>query len=150
MANPRTTPVPYWEDVPLAQMSERQWEALCDGCGKCCVNKFEDEDTGAIHYTDVACKLLDHDRCRCKDYPNRARRVDDCVTLTPEALAHPQWLPQTCAYRLLAEGKALPEWHPLVCGDAEAVHRAGESVRGRVECETVAGDPLLRLVEWIR
>ncbi|WP_338074215.1 YcgN family cysteine cluster protein, partial [Halochromatium glycolicum] len=149
-SSPQTPEHRYWERVPLAQMSAVEWESLCDGCGKCCVTKFEDEDTGAIHYTDVACHLLDHQHCQCSDYLNRSERVPDCVTLTPETLADPRWMPQTCAYRLLAEGKPLPAWHPLVCGDPEAVHAAGESVRGRVECETVAGDPLMRLIEWIR
>jgi len=150
MSNPQVTDARFWESTPLDQMSEIEWESLCDGCGKCCVNKYEDDDTGAIHYTDVACRLLDTERCQCVDYLNRARLVPDCVTLTPETLRVPTWLPETCAYRLLAEGKPLPFWHPLVCGDTEAVHREGQSVRGRVECETTAGDPLLRLIEWIR
>jgi hypothetical protein len=147
---PETILEPFWEHVPLEAMSTAQWESLCDGCGKCCVTKYEDEDTGDIHYTDVACRLFDQDQCRCTDYAHRSARIPDCVTLTIETLAAPGWLPQTCAYRLLAEGKPLPDWHPLVCGDPNAVHRAGESVRGRVECETVAGDPLMRLVTWIR
>jgi uncharacterized cysteine cluster protein YcgN (CxxCxxCC family) len=150
MTKPSASNAPFWERLSLEEMSESEWESLCDGCGKCCVNKYEDEDTGRIHYTDVACRLLDQDRCRCRDYPNRSEQVADCVTLTPETLAVPTWLPETCAYRRLAEGKALPDWHPLVCGDADAVHRVGESVRGRVECETTAGDPLHRLIDWIR
>jgi uncharacterized cysteine cluster protein YcgN (CxxCxxCC family) len=149
MTNPLPT-TPFWERLRLEEMSHDEWESLCDGCGKCCVNKYEDEDTGRIHYTDVACRLLDQDSCRCRDYPNRAAQVADCVDLTPEALVEPAWLPETCAYRRLAEGRALPDWHPLVCGDADAVHQVGESVRGRVECETTAGDPLLRLIDWIR
>lgn len=141
---------PFWERIPLAQMSPIQWESLCDGCAKCCVTKYEDEDTGAIHYTDVACHLLDQERCQCTDYPNRSTRVPDCVTLTTETLAQPRWLPATCAYRLVAEGKPLPHWHPLISGDPDLVHRLGLSVRGRVECETTAGDPLMRLITWIR
>jgi hypothetical protein len=150
MTNPLRTEKPFWERLRLEEMSEDEWESLCDGCGKCCVNKYEDEDSGQIHYTDVACRLLDRDLCRCRDYQNRSNQVADCVNLTPETLAVPNWLPETCAYRRLAEGKSLPDWHPLVCGDAEAVHRAGESVRGRVECETTAGDPLHRLIDWIQ
>jgi hypothetical protein len=139
----------YWEQVPLADMNSAQWEALCDGCAKCCLTKFEDADTGTIHYSDVVCFLLDHDSCRCGDYPNRSTRVPDCITLTPDTLADPSWLPRTCAYRLLAEGRPLPDWHHLISGDPDAVHREGRSVRGRVCCEQEAGDPLLRLVDWV-
>ena len=103
-----------------------------------------------MHYTDVACRLLDQQTCACTDYVNRSRLVSDCVTLTLAVLADPTWLPETCAYRLLAEGKPLPDWHPLLTGDPESVVRAGHSVRGRVTCETRAGDPLMRLIEWIR
>ncbi|MBK5931531.1 YcgN family cysteine cluster protein [Halochromatium salexigens] len=151
---PSSEPIPsidaFWQHLPLEQISAAQWESLCDGCAKCCVTKYEDEDTGAIHYTDVACHLLDQERCQCGDYPHRSTRVPDCITLTPATLAEPYWLPETCAYRLVAEGQPLPDWHPLVCGDPDAVHRLGYSVRGRVECETTAGDPLMRLITWIR
>lgn len=140
----------FWELVPLTAMTPAQWESLCDGCAKCCVHKFEDEDDGHIHYTDVACRLLDRDDCVCTDYSNRSRLVPDCITLTPAVLADPSWLPETCAYRLLAEDKRLPPWHPLLTGDPESVVRAGHSVRGRVTCETRAGEPLLRLIDWIR
>ncbi|MEA1051013.1 YcgN family cysteine cluster protein [Lamprobacter modestohalophilus] len=150
MANPSAAIDAFWERIALDQLSATQWESLCDGCAKCCVNKYEDEDTGAIHYTDVACYLLDQDGCQCTDYPHRSERVPDCVTLTPATLAEPYWLPETCAYRLVAEGKPLPDWHPLICGDPDAVHRLGQSVRGRVESETTAGDPLMRLITWIR
>ncbi|MEA3638842.1 MAG: YcgN family cysteine cluster protein [Lamprobacter sp.] len=150
MAKPASAIGAFWECIPLNQLSAAQWESLCDGCAKCCVTKYEDEDSGTIHYTDVACHLLDQDQCRCGDYPKRSERVPDCVTLSPKTLANPYWLPETCAYRLVAEGKPLPDWHPLVCGDADAVHRLGQSVRGRVESETTAGDPLMRLISWIR
>jgi hypothetical protein len=140
----------FWERLTLAELSADQWEALCDGCGKCCVEKFEDEDTGAIHYTDVACVLLDRHSCRCSDYANRARRVADCVTLTPQALADPRWLPETCAYRRVAERRPLPDWHPLLTGDRELAHRRGHSVRGRVRSPDGIDDPLLYLVDWIR
>lgn len=150
MAKPSAPIDAFWERIPLNQLSPEQWESLCDGCAKCCVTKYEDEDTGAIHYTDVACHLLDQDGCQCSDYHNRSERVPDCVTLTPATIAEPYWLPETCAYRLVAEGKPLPDWHPLVCADPDAVHRVGQSVRGRVESEITAGDPLMRFISWIR
>jgi uncharacterized cysteine cluster protein YcgN (CxxCxxCC family) len=141
---------PFWQTRSLADMTPEQWESLCDGCGKCCLNKYEDEDTGDMHYTNVACRLLDGHTCRCTDYSHRAARVSDCISLTPEHLRQPAWLPETCAYRLIAEGRPLPAWHHLRCGDPEAVHRAGASVRGRVVCETAVDDPLLHLVDWVR
>ncbi|MDR0807593.1 MAG: YcgN family cysteine cluster protein [Gemmobacter sp.] len=122
----------FWETVPLKQMTAPEWEALCDGCGRCCLNKIEYEDTGEIEYTSVACRLLDGETCRCTQYPIRKQFVPDCVQLTPKAL--PQiayWMPRSCAYRLLYEGKPLPHWHPLLTGDPETVHRAGISMRGR-------------------
>ncbi len=122
---------PFWRK-PLEDLSRREWEALCDGCGRCCLVKLEDEDTGKIHFTDVACKLFESGTCRCRDYPRRRRRVSDCVKLTPENLETIPWLPPTCAYRLRREGKDLPDWHPLVSGDPDSVHRAGVSAQGRV------------------
>jgi uncharacterized cysteine cluster protein YcgN (CxxCxxCC family) len=145
----RTDP-PFWESTPPADMTRAQWESLCDGCAKCCLNKFEDEDTGEIHYSNVACFLLDHDTGRCTDYPNRSTRVPDCVTLTLETLRNPGWLPQTCAYRRLAEGRPLPAWHPLITGDPASVIEQGHSVLGRIICETQAEDPLLHLIDWVR
>jgi uncharacterized cysteine cluster protein YcgN (CxxCxxCC family) len=118
---------------PLEELSRDQWEKLCDGCGRCCLVKLEDEDTGDIHHTSVACKLLDAGSCRCGDYKNRKGIVPDCVRLTLKKLAEIRWLPPTCAYRLRLEGKPLPPWHPLVSGDADSVHRAGVSVQGRIE-----------------
>lgn len=126
---------PFWRTIALAEMSEAQWESLCDGCGRCCLIKLEDEDTEALHFTRVACRLLDTRRCRCSDYANRERRVAGCVRLSPDNIAALDWLPRTCAYRLIHEGKALHDWHPLVSGDANSVHRAGISVRGRVLSE---------------
>jgi uncharacterized protein len=123
---------PFWREKPLAAMSAEEWESLCDGCGRCCVLKLEDEDTGEILHTDVGCTLLDLHACRCRDYVNRQSRVSDCVRLTPEAVATISWLPETCAYRLVGEGRDLPGWHPLVSGDPRSVHRAGISVRGRL------------------
>ena len=121
-----------WWEQPLQQLTAAQWEALCDGCGKCCLAKLEDDDTGAIHWTTVGCRLFDAERCRCRDYANRLEKVPDCVGLTPDNVGTIAWLPQTCAYRLLAEGKPLQWWHPLVSGRRESVHEAGISVRGKV------------------
>ena len=121
----------YWEKKPLAQMSNREWEALCDGCGKCCLNKLEDEETGHVVLTRVACRLLDDDTCRCGQYDIRHQFVPECITITPTNIpGHMYWLPQTCAYRLLQEDKPLYNWHPLISGRAETVHHAGVSVRG--------------------
>lgn len=124
--------LPFWKTKSLEEMSAAEWESLCDGCGKCCLSKLEDEDTGDIHWTSVVCRLFDADKCRCKDYVNRNARVSDCVRLTPANVRTIAWLPKTCAYRLVARGEALPAWHPLVTGDSESVHRAGISVRGRI------------------
>ncbi len=121
----------YWETVPLAAMTPEEWEALCDGCGKCCLNKIEYEDTGEVDYTRVACKLLDGTTCQCSNYANRRDFVPDCVQLSPQTIPKiAYWLPRTCAYRLLHEGRPLPRWHPLITGDPESTHRAGVSVRG--------------------
>ena len=132
--------MPFWEDKPLEQLSREEWEALCDGCGKCCLHKLEDADTLELHFTNVACRLLDRDRCRCRDYASRATHVPDCLALTPEGLEGIDWLPDTCAYRLRAAGRPLPSWHPLRTGDPESVHRAGQSVRGWCVGEEEAGD----------
>jgi uncharacterized protein len=122
----------YWKTTPLAEMSEAEWEGLCDGCGKCCLAKLEDEDSGQIHWTSVACRLLDTDRCTCRDYANRLSQVPDCVQLTPRNVSTISWLPTTCAYRLVAEGRDLYWWHHLVSGSRDTVHQAGISVRGKV------------------
>ncbi|HLH88413.1 MAG TPA: YcgN family cysteine cluster protein [Xanthobacteraceae bacterium] len=124
---------PFWKTKSLAEMTAAEWESLCDGCGRCCLNKLEDEETGKYYYTDVGCRLLDGETCRCRDYPNRLAKVDDCEQLTPDNVAALGWLPLSCAYRLVAEGKDLYWWHPLVSGDPESVHVAGVSVRGRVQ-----------------
>jgi hypothetical protein len=130
---------PFWEK-PLGELSRAEWEALCDGCGKCCLHKVEDEVSGAIHATNVACKLLDRNTARCSDYRGRRAYVPDCIRLTAGGVGKLAWLPSTCAYRLRAEGEKLPEWHYLISGDREAVHRAGESVRGWTISEIDAGD----------
>ncbi len=121
----------FWETVPLDRMNTAEWEALCDGCGKCCLNKLEDADTGEVWFTRVACRLLDGETCRCGHYENRRQFVPECVFLTPKTLPEvAYWLPATCAYKLLHDGQPLADWHPLVSGDPDSVHRAGISVRG--------------------
>jgi uncharacterized cysteine cluster protein YcgN (CxxCxxCC family) len=130
----------FWEDTPLDKLDRAQWEALCDGCGKCCVHKLEDEETGEMFATNVACRLLDRGAGRCSDYKHRHAYVSECVRLTARNVTTIEWLPSTCAYRLRAAGEQLPEWHYLVCGDTEAVHRAGESTRGWTISEDDAGD----------
>ncbi|MBI1339171.1 YcgN family cysteine cluster protein [bacterium] len=117
----------FWKTKTLAQMSEQEWESLCDGCAKCCLVKLEDEDTSEIHYTGLHCRLLDARTCQCSDYPNRRKIVPDCVKLTPESVGDLDWLPRTCAYRLVNEGRDLYDWHHLICGDRWEVHRRGVS-----------------------
>ena len=137
MSPPMEDPIPrdglrpeFWKR-PLNTLTPREWEALCDGCGKCCLNKLEDADTGEVFFTRVACRLLDNETCRCGQYEERKRFVPECVVLTPRSLPKvAYWMPATCAYKLLHEGKPLYDWHPLISGRAESVHEAGESVRG--------------------
>ncbi len=122
-------PKPYWETKSLTEMSTEEWEALCDGCGRCCLNKLQDEDNGKIYLTSAACYLLDIDSCRCSDYQNRKQRMSECISLSPDNTGWLEWLPDTCGYRLRARGLPLPDWHPLVSGDPDSVHQAGISVR---------------------
>ncbi|HEY0447350.1 MAG TPA: YcgN family cysteine cluster protein [Allosphingosinicella sp.] len=136
----------FWER-PLAELDSAEWEALCDGCGKCCLHKLEDEDTGEILATNVACKLLDRTSCRCTHYRGRKAIVADCVRLTLAGMKKIDWLPSTCAYRLRAAGQPLPDWHYLISGDRESVHRAGMSVRGWTISEEDAGELEYHLVE---
>jgi hypothetical protein len=123
----------FWRRFPLESLPRDEWEALCDGCGKCCLIKLEDEDDGAVRYTSIACRLLDLGTCRCGNYALRRQLVPGCVTLGPDTLEEAlDWMPGTCAYRLVAEGRDLPDWHPLISGDPESVHAAGVSLRGRM------------------
>ena len=127
--------MPFWEDKRLDEMTHEEWEALCDGCGRCCLLKLEDEDTGEIMTSDVRCQLLDGTTCRCTDYPNRKRKVPDCIKLDLDNVGTISWIPTTCAYRRLAEGRGLAWWHPLVSGDPQTVIDAGISVTGRTVAE---------------
>ena len=121
----------WWNDKPLAELDARQWEALCDGCARCCLHKLEDEDDGEVFYTRVRCRYLDEQTCRCSDYPNRSVLVENCIRLDASSVGALEWLPATCAYRMRAQGLPLAAWHPLVSGDPDSVHRAGISIRGR-------------------
>ncbi len=141
----------FWQHKRLEQMTRQEWEAVCDGCAKCCLQKLEDEDTGEIFYTDVVCRYLNDHSCSCTDYTNRTQLVPTCINLTPDNVYDIDWLPATCAYRLLAEGKPLYDWHPLVSGDSESIHDASMSVRFKVISEDrVQPDELEeRIIRWI-
>jgi len=137
----------FWE-LPLEALNREEWEALCDGCGRCCLHKLEDEDTGAVAYTNVACRLLDTATAQCSNYRHRKAFVPDCLRLTPELVARVPWLPPTCAYRRRADGDPLPEWHPLLTGDNTAMKAAGACVAGRCISEVNAGPLEHHLVDW--
>lgn len=140
---------PFWIAKRFSEMSEAEWESLCDGCGQCCLHKLEDVDTGEIALTDVACRYLDLGSCRCTDYANRTKNVPDCVRITPDNAGALKWMPQSCAYRLVAEGKPLNWWHPLVSGDPESVHEAGVSVRGKAIDEDRVDDLHEHVIDWL-
>ena len=143
--------VEWWHEKTLAELSPGEWEALCDGCAKCCLHKLEDEDDGRVFYTRVRCRHLDPQSCRCTDYPNRSALVPNCIRLEPGSVGALDWLPVTCAYRLRANGERLPPWHPLVSGSADSVHLAGVSIRGRsLSEEFVHPDGLdEQIVHWV-
>ena len=132
---------PFWQTKSLEQMTAAEWESLCDGCGLCCLIRFEDEETGEVIPTRVACKLLDQHLCRCKDYVNRKAHVPDCIKLTPWNIDALAWMPPSCAYRRLHEGRDLPGWHPLITGDPDSVHKAGVSIRDQTVSEDSLADP---------
>jgi hypothetical protein len=138
----------FWERR-IGELSREEWEALCDGCGQCCLHKLEDDDTGEIAHTNVACKLLDCATARCKDYRHRKAFVPDCLRLTSRLVDQVTWLPDSCAYRLRAANRPLPAWHYLVSGDRGTVHREGPGVAGRVICETKAGPLEHHIVDWV-
>ena len=140
----------FWREKSLQDLSKAEWESLCDGCGRCCLEKLEDMDTGEISYTNVACNLLDQETCGCSNYAERFRYMPDCVPLDPQNIHELKWMPSTCAYRLLAEGKDLPVWHPLVSGTRETVFLAGIAVRGRCLAHHEAGELEDHIVDWPR
>jgi len=141
----------YWQEFSLHEMSEEQWEALCDGCAKCCLVKLQDDDTEEVFYTNVSCKLLNEESCRCKDYSQRLKRVPECLDLNLKNIHQFDWLPNTCAYRLVYEGKELPDWHPLVSGNTNSVHDAGISVKGKVVGQNFVHEDALEdhIIYWV-
>ncbi len=151
-SKPGTESRPFWTRKKLTELTAEEWESLCDGCGRCCLKKIQDEASNKVAYTDVACKLLDRERCRCRRYQHRHELVPDCVALRPADETAFDWLPTTCAYRKLAAGQPLDWWHPLVSGDPDTVRRAGISVRGRTLAERDVGTDELqtRIIRWIK
>jgi len=137
----------FWKQKKLDQLSDQEWESLCDGCGRCCLNKLEDIESGVIYATNIACQLFDIEHCTCQDYPNRLQQVSDCISLRQDLDNALKWLPQSCAYRLLAEGKDLPQWHPLITGNKESVIEAGMSIRHIAIREDQAGDPVEHILD---
>ncbi|HQT61725.1 MAG TPA: YcgN family cysteine cluster protein [Acidiphilium sp.] len=139
---------PFWRRKRLGEMTQSEWESLCDGCGRCCLHKLRDEETNELAFTDVSCHQLDRTTGRCLDYKNRLHKVPDCTALTPELVDAIDWLPPSCAYRLVAEGRDLPDWHPLRTGDPDSTRRAGASVAGRVRTERTVENLEDHIVEW--
>ena len=141
----------FWRAKTLHEMTPTEWESLCDGCGKCCLHKLEEEDSGDVYYTRIACRMLDHDTARCSDYSARQQQVPGCVVLTPDSVKDTYWLPETCAYRLIDQGLPLFDWHPLVSGDPASVHKAGMSVAGQVVAEAgiLEADYEDYIVRWV-
>ena len=129
----------FWKRKSLAEMSQHEWESLCDGCALCCLQKLEDEETGDIYFTDLACRLLDTESCRCTDYAARAKKVASCLVLSADEPEAFRWLPASCAYRRLADGHELPQWHPLLTSDPNSVHEADISIQGKAVSETETG-----------
>ena len=146
---PAAAEEPFWRRKTLAEMSRVEWESLCDGCGKCCLLKLEYEDTGEIEWTNIACRQLDPETCQCSNYALRKTLVEDCISLTPDMVGNLAWLPATCAYRLVDEGRDLYWWHKLVSGSSETIHQAGMSVRRRTISEDEAGEVEDHVVDWL-
>ncbi|MCH2157356.1 MAG: YcgN family cysteine cluster protein [Oleiphilaceae bacterium] len=144
MANSDLTQ-PFWERKTLAQMTSSEWESLCDGCAKCCLHKLQDDETDEVFYTSVACRKLDLETCRCTVYRDRLKHVPECLDLIQEDLDALDWLPSSCAYRMVSEGRGLASWHPLVSGDADSVHKKGMSALGRVVSEDTVAEEELEL-----
>ncbi len=142
----------FWQEKSLSEMSVNEWESLCDGCARCCLHKLEDDDSGEVHYTSVVCRYLDQPRCRCTCYEDRNSLVPECVRLTPETAGSFKWLPNTCAYRLISEGKSLEWWHPLVSGRQETVEEAGISIKGKCVSEAhVHPDSFEeQIIRWVK
>lgn len=139
----------FWKTKKLSEMSTEEWESLCDGCGKCCLIKLEDAETGEIHYTGVVCNLIDLKSCRCRRYADRTRLVPECLDLKQHDLSDLNWLPTTCAYRLLNNGEELPEWHPLVTGNRKSVRNAGVSIESYAIKESQAGNLEEHIIKWL-
>jgi len=149
LLNGKNTFMNFWETKTLAEMTTEEWESLCDNCGKCCLNKLEDEDSGDIYFTSVVCNLIDLDTCRCTRYADRTRLVPECIDLKQHDFAEYNWLPATCAYRLLVDGKELPSWHPLITGDPESVKDAGVSISSYAMKESEVEDLEDHIIEWL-
>ena len=143
------TEIPFWKAKSLDEMTREEWESLCDSCGRCCLHKLEDVDTGQIVQTNVVCRLIDLESCRCTRYPDRQRLVPDCVVLSPDNVSSLPWMPSTCAYRLIAEGQDLRWWHPLVSGDPDTVHKAGIAITKIAVSEREAGDLEDHVIDWL-
>ncbi|WP_417514974.1 YcgN family cysteine cluster protein [Marinobacter sp.] len=143
--------IPFWQRKRLNEMTPQEWESLCDGCGKCCLNKLEDEDTGEVYHTDLVCRYMNTDTCRCTVYPERLQKVPGCTVLTPDTAKDYHWLPYTCAYRTLAEGRPLADWHPLRSGNPDSVHEAGVSIRHKVilEDQVAEDDWEEHIIHWV-
>ena len=139
----------FWETKKLSEMTIKEWESICDGCGKCCLNKLEDEDTGEIFFTSVVCNLIDLDTCRCTRYLERTTLIPECLDLKQHDFSEYNWLPSTCAYRLLTDGKELPSWHPLVSGDQESVKDAGVAISSFAMKESDVDDLEDHIIEWL-
>lgn len=139
--------LPFWKEKPLTELSQSEWESLCDGCGKCCLHKLENDKTAVISFTRVACRLLDLETCRCTQYAKRTVVVPDCIKVRPDIIQNLTWMPATCAYRLLANDQELPAWHPLVSGNSESVHESGTSIRSfAISGEGLTDDDLFSFI----